>query len=131
MIFGLGTDLVDISRIANAEQNFKGRFSRRILGCDEYQIYEQYKKQSHFSGYAYLAKRFAAKEAFSKAIGTGIQSPMNWSDIQVLSDDKGKPIFFFSHNLEKWVRRKQLAFFVSLSDTKNMVIAVVIASNSA
>ncbi|MBS4224386.1 holo-ACP synthase [Lederbergia citrea] len=87
MIIGIGLDLVEIERIRNLMQR-QARFPERILTSSELLIYDSLKdiRKSEF-----LAGRFAAKEAYSKARGTGIGSSLSFRDIEVMSDEKGKP----------------------------------------
>ena len=82
-IYGIGTDIVDISRIKKSIKN-KNFFSR------VYSSHEIKKKPSKLNLYAYFAKRFAAKEAFSKALGTGISSGINFNEITILNEKNGK-----------------------------------------
>ena len=86
MILGVGTDLCEISRIEQALARFGERFAKRILVESELAVFRRRRKRA-----AYLAKRFAAKEAFSKAMGTGIHFPVNWHNVWVVNDRAGKP----------------------------------------
>ena len=122
MILGTGTDLIDIRRIERALARFGHRFARRVLVEDEYQRFCAQAKPAH-----YLAKRFAAKEAFSKAMGTGIHFPVNWHNVSVANERSGKPYLKFSEPLaallaERGVDRAHL----SLSDEIEMACAFVI-----
>src|SRR5262249_17502082 len=86
MIVGIGTDVCSIERIGRTLDRFGERFVKRILTNEEQVRYDRTRaKASH------LAKRFAAKEAFSKAIGTGIHPPFSWKSITVARDPRGKP----------------------------------------
>ena len=87
MILGIGTDLCEIGRIQRAMDRFGDRFARKILGASELERF-----RSHRQPAAYLAKRFAAKEAFSKAIGTGIRYPVTWRNVNVVNGPSGRPI---------------------------------------
>jgi holo-[acyl-carrier protein] synthase len=86
MIVGIGTDVCSIERIGKSLERFGDRLVNRILTPDERKRYERTKDKA-----GHLAKRFAAKEAFSKAIGTGIHSPFSWQSITVTRDSRGKP----------------------------------------
>lgn len=122
MIVGIGTDLVEIPRIEKALGRFGERFARKILVPREYQRFV-----SHATPAAYLAKRFAAKEAFSKAIGTGIRSPVSWQSIGVVNHPSGRPYLEFSARLEELVRRRGVRHVhVSLTDERGMAAAFVI-----
>lgn len=106
MIFGIGSDLLEIDRVMHAETHSQGRFSKRILGVEEYIVYSKYRKKSDFFAFSYLAKRFSAKEAFSKAIGSGMRPPIRWRDIQILSDVLGKPFMVFDGEVDFFVKKK-------------------------
>jgi holo-[acyl-carrier protein] synthase len=122
MIFGIGTDLCDIARIQRALDRFGERFAGKILVAAELERFRQ-----HHSPAAFLAKRFAAKEAFSKAIGTGIQIPISWHDIWVESEASGKPLLCFSGRLRAVLHRQGIAsVHVSLTDEKGLACAFVI-----
>jgi holo-[acyl-carrier protein] synthase len=98
------------------------------LGPEEMPIFQARLARNESRGMAYLATRFAAKEAFSKAIGLGMRSPMSWKAVQTLNDASGKPVIKCSGLLEKYVQERQLVAQVSISDEVNMVIAFVILS---
>ncbi len=122
MIFGLGTDVVEIARIEKALERFGERFARRVL-CE----YELIRFQKHRLPANYLAKRFAAKEAFTKALGTGIRAPANWHGLWVVNLPSGKPELQFTPALQKLLEQKGVTrAHVSLSDEKGVAFATVI-----
>ncbi|HJY78650.1 MAG TPA: holo-ACP synthase [Burkholderiales bacterium] len=122
MIYGVGTDVVEIERIRGALERFGERFARRIL-CEP----ELRRFQSHRLPANYLAKRFAAKEAFTKALGTGIRAPANWHGVWVRNLPSGKPVLEFSEELKKLLEtRKILNSHVSLTDERGVAMATVI-----
>ena len=122
MIYGVGTDLIEIPRIDKALKRFGERFARRIL-CEP----ELKRFRAHKQPVAYLAKRFAAKEAFSKALGTGIHAPANWHGVWVVNLDSGKPVLEFSPELEKLLRKKKIRnSHLSLTDERELASATVI-----
>ncbi len=122
MIYGVGTDVVEIGRIEKALARFGERFARRIL-CEP----ELMRFKNHRLPAAYLAKRFAAKEAFTKALGTGIHAPANWHGVWVKNLPSGKPVLEFSENLAKFLeQRKILHSHVSLTDERGVAMATVI-----
>ena len=126
MILGIGTDLCEIRRIEQALERFGERFARRILVESELAVFQRRKKGG--KGAAYLAKRFAAKEAFSKALGTGIQFPVNWHNVWVANDRSGKPMLEFSKPLAELLERRGIEkVHVSLTDEIGMACAFVIA----
>jgi holo-[acyl-carrier protein] synthase len=122
MIYGVGTDVVEIARIENALARYGERFARRILSESEFSRFK-----SHRLPAAYLAKRFAAKEAFVKALGTGIHAPANWHGVWVNNLPSGQPVLQFSRELEDLLKQKQiLQAHVSLSDERGVAFATVI-----
>jgi len=122
MIYGVGTDVVEIARIEHALGRFGDRFARRIL-CDP----ELKRFASHRQPAAYLAKRFAAKEAFTKALGTGIHAPANWHGVWVKNLPSGKPVLEFSSALQELLRTRKISnHHLSLADERGMAVATVI-----
>ena len=122
MIYGVGTDLIDIRRVERALLRFGERFARRILADSELKRF-----RGHRRPVAYLAKRFAAKEAFSKALGTGIRAPANWHGVWVVNLKSGKPQFEFSSELKELLKEKQIQHaHLSLTDEREMASATVI-----
>ena len=122
MIFGVGTDVVEIGRIQGALERFGEKFARRILCEPELGRFQRHKLPA-----SYLAKRFAAKEAFTKALGTGIRSPANWHGVWVANLPSGKPELHFTPALRKLLEDKGVTrCHVSLSDEKGVAFATVI-----
>ena len=122
MIFGIGTDIVEVSRIEASIAQFGDEFARRILADSEFANYQQ----SHIKP-RFLAKRFAAKEAFSKALGTGLRAPATFQNIAVSHDDLGKPILVLAAELQSMLTgRKITQTHISISDEKNLAAAFVI-----
>ena len=122
MIFGVGTDVVEIERIEKALAPHGERFAQRILCPPELQRFSQHKKKAN-----YLAKRFAAKEAFTKALGTGIKAPANWHGVWVANQPSGKPELRFSAALEKLLSARGIsASHLTLTDERGIAVATVI-----
>jgi holo-[acyl-carrier protein] synthase len=122
VIYGVGTDLIEIKRVARVLERFGERFARRIL-CEP----ELKRFRAHKQPVAYLAKRFAAKEAFTKALGTGIHAPANWHGVWVKNLPSGKPVLEFSSALQELLqKRKILNHHLSLADERGMAVATVI-----
>ena len=122
MIYGVGTDVVEIARIEQALERWGERFAERIL-CDT----ELNRFRSHRQPGAYLAKRFAAKEAFTKALGTGIKAPANWHGVWVANLPSGKPQLEFSKELQRFLSERRISrTHVSLSDERGVAVATVI-----
>jgi holo-[acyl-carrier protein] synthase len=122
MIYGVGTDLIEIRRIDKALKRFGDRFAKRIL-CEP----ELKRFRVHKQPVAYLAKRFAAKEAFTKALGTGIHAPANWHGVWVVNLPSGKPMLEFSPELKVLLNKKNiLSSHLSLTDERELAAATVI-----
>ncbi len=122
MIYGVGTDVVEIARIENALARFGERFARRILSESEFNRFKNHRLPA-----AYLAKRFAAKEAFAKALGTGIHAPANWQGVWVKNLPSGQPVLQFSDSLSQFLFRRGVSkAHVSLSDERGVAFATVI-----
>ncbi len=126
MIFGIGTDIVQISRIESASVRNGDHFSEKILGTDELEIYRSRKAKSEVRGQRFLATRFAAKEAFSKAIGMGFRMPMTWHSVQILNAPDGQPVISITGDLSAWMSERGLSARVSMSDEVEYAIAFVI-----
>lgn len=122
MILGIGTDLVEIARIEQALERWGERFARRVLVPHELARLAGHRKPA-----AYLAKRFAAKEAFSKAMGTGIRAPVNWLNIGVVNHASGRPYLELAPPLAALVERRGIrTVHVSLTDERGMAAAFVV-----
>jgi len=122
VIYGVGNDVVEIGRIEKALERFGERFARRILCESELRRFSGHRKPA-----AYLAKRFAAKEAFTKALGTGIRHPANWHGVWVKNLPSGKPILEYSADLRSLLdKRGVTGAHLSLSDEREMAFATVI-----
>ena len=127
MIVGIGTDVVSIERIAGVLERHGERFLDRILTADERRRYDRTKaKASH------LAKRWAAKEAFSKAIGSGIHPPFTWKSIGVGRDARGKPLIVPSAEMARHLEKMGVTgAHVSLTDDAGVAVAFVVLEGKA
>lgn len=129
MIFGLGTDLLNINRIEKLYQKYKDTFVKRILSNEEIQEFNIKPENKKIN---YLAKRFSGKEAFSKALGLGIGRGINFNDISILNNSLGKPEIFCNKKsvafLEKFLKNsiKNINNFISFSDEDNFIFCTVI-----
>ncbi|MCH8619048.1 holo-ACP synthase [Undibacterium sp. TS12] len=129
MIYGIGTDIVQISRMQDALTRNGERFAEKILGPEEFKIYSERKALVEARGLRYLATRFAAKEAFSKAIGLGMRDPMNWHAMQTLNNDLGQPEAYLTGPLQQWMQERSLQARISISDETDYAIAFVIVES--
>ncbi len=121
MIFGIGTDIVSVTRMAEALERHGERFAERILGESELNDYRQSKRPAQF-----LAKRFAAKEAAAKAFGTGFRNGLAMSHIVVTHDELGKPLLRFDDEAQRYCHEQGIGeSFISISDEKEHAVAFV------
>ena len=122
MIFGIGTDIVDVTRIKKMKSI--DSFAKKILGDNEYL---KFSKLSESKKVFFIAKQFAGKEAFAKAIGTGISGDVNFKTIEILRNNDGKPMFKFAEKTQLLIDNLGIAHsHVSLSDEKEYALAFVI-----
>lgn len=128
MIYGIGTDILQISRAAGVMERTQGRFAERVLGPDELKVYHARQRRSAVRGLAYLSTRFAAKEAVSKAIGLGMRWPMTWRAVQTLNAPSGKPVVVASGELAVWLAERNLSIEITITDEKDYAVAFAIAS---
>lgn len=125
-ILGLGCDILDVSRIEKLLERDQGGFVKRVLTEAERQVFDQRLAMSQQRGLLFLATRFSAKEAFSKAMGTGIGEHFSFQDLSVLNVNSGEPVLVYSEKLGKWLQSRQAFAKISLSDEKNHVMSTVI-----
>jgi holo-[acyl-carrier protein] synthase len=122
MIFGIGVDLVETPRIARMLEQYGERFARRVLTELEWPGYLRTNKPVLF-----VANRFAAKEAFSKAMGTGFRYPVTLQNISVVQNKAGKPGYVLSDALAQVMKAQEIAgHHLTISDEKSMACAVAI-----
>jgi holo-[acyl-carrier protein] synthase len=126
MIIGIGTDVCDITRIAAVLERYGDRFAQRVLGPDELRVFEARRARVARRGLSYLATRFSAKEAFSKAIGLGMHAPMSWRLCEVINVPGGKPEIRLHGALAQWFEERCLRAFVSVSDEASVATAFVV-----
>ncbi|MGE5027321.1 MAG: holo-ACP synthase [Betaproteobacteria bacterium] len=119
MIYGIGTDIVAVKRIEAALVRHGERFAARILAPDEMPDFSASLHPARF-----LAKRFAAKEAFAKALGTGMRYPVTWRNISVIHDGLGRPGFGLVPELASRLAERNIrGHHLSISDETEMVVA--------
>jgi holo-[acyl-carrier protein] synthase len=122
MIHGIGTDLLDAGRIRSGLARYGEAYADRILAPAEHAGYRASRDPARF-----LAKCFAAKEAFAKATGTGLRMPVTLRNIAVLRDAQGKPVIECAPELDAWLTaRRVTGHHVSLSDEGDLILAYVI-----
>jgi holo-[acyl-carrier protein] synthase len=122
MLFGIGVDIVEISRFQRLMDRYGERFAQRLLTPGEY---EQFRRR-HFS-LKFLATRFAAKEAASKAMGTGLSQGISFKSIEVENDEHGKPLLRFHGIAAQFIENNRIhQSLLSLSDEKHYAVAMVV-----
>jgi holo-[acyl-carrier protein] synthase len=126
VIYGIGTDICNIGRISATLARRGERFAEKVLGPHEIAVFRARRARSEARGAAYLATRFAAKEAFSKAIGMGMRMPMTWRDCEVVKAASGKPQIALHGALARWFAEQGLVAHVSVSDELDVATAFVI-----
>jgi holo-[acyl-carrier protein] synthase len=131
MIVGIGTDLIEIARIEDSVARFGDRFAQRILGPAEWQRYLARRERSAKRGIAFLATRFAAKEAVSKALGLGMRMPMTWRAVEILNAPSGAPVAQARGALAEHLVQRALRLHVSVTDERAMAMAYAIAESIA
>ena len=126
-IFGIGTDIVNIKRMEKSLKTYGSKFKKNIFSKNEIAYCEKKRNSS-----AFYAKRYAAKEALSKALGTGIRKDIKFKNIEVSNDVFGKPFIKLkgpvNNFLKKKIKRKKYDIYLSLSDDKPWAQATVIIS---
>jgi holo-[acyl-carrier protein] synthase len=126
VIYGIGTDICKIPRIEAALAKHGDRFAKKILGPQEMAKYLARKAKNPVRGIRFVATRFAAKEAFAKAIGLGIRMPMTWPAAQMLNHPSGKPMIVCSGVLQEFMDKHKLTAQVTVSDEEDYAVAFVI-----
>lgn len=130
MIYGIGTDIVQIARVEAALKRSGERFAEKILGPEELVKYHARRAKNEVRGLRFLATRFSAKEAFSKAIGLGMRMPMTWRSAQMLNAPSGKPMIVCSGALDEFMRTHRLTAQVTISDEADYGVAFVIVTQA-
>ena len=131
MIYGIGNDIVAVPRIEAALERQGERFAERVLASAEWVEYSRRKAQSAPRALMFVATRFAAKEALSKALGLGMRSPMGFHACAVLNDALGKPTLSFSPELQAWMDERSLRAHISLSDETGYAAAFAVVEQHA
>ena len=122
MILGVGIDIIEVARVQASHERFGERFLNRLLLADEIAYCLSHKNPAPF-----LAARFAAKEAISKAFGTGISAQLGWQDMEIRRKDSGEPFVVLHGNGKKLFKsRRAKNLLISLSHTANYAAATAI-----
>lgn len=123
VIFGIGTDIVQIARIQKIVSRYGVAFAKRILSLEEYKQYQQLPSHQYAH---YLAKRFAGKEAVAKALGIGIAKGIAFKDISITNNELGQPIVTYIAKAKQYVLNHNIKqTFISLADERDFAVAFV------
>lgn len=126
MIFGIGTDICDVRRIRASFERHGERLAKKILSDGELATWKHRGARWPDRGISFLATRFSAKEAFSKAIGTGMRMPMTWRSCEIATASSGKPEIVLYGELKTWFEARQLTAHVSLTDEIDYAASFVV-----
>ena len=129
MIYGIGTDICDVRRVALVLARRGERFAERVLGPHEIEVFRLRRSKVEERGLRYLATRFSAKEAFSKAIGLGMRMPMTWRDCEIVKASSGKPEIRLRGQLADWFAARRLQAHVSVTDESDYAASFVVVEH--
>ncbi len=116
MIYGIGTDICDVRRIRASLDKHGDRFAAKVLSEGEFKTWKARSVRWPERGIRYLATRFSAKEAFSKAIGMGMRMPMTWRLCEIANERSGKPYVVLHGVLKEWFEARHLSALVTVTD---------------
>jgi holo-[acyl-carrier protein] synthase len=126
MIFGIGTDIVELARFERMLARYGDRLAAHMLSERELPEF-----RTHTNPARLLAKRFAAKEAFAKAVGSGLRDPVSLRRISIIHDNLGKPVLQFDEVLRTHLAQLGItAHHLSISDERNMIVAFVVLESN-
>jgi holo-[acyl-carrier protein] synthase len=116
MIYGIGTDICDVRRIRASLERHGDRFAEKVLADGELRTWRERSARWPDRGLRYLATRFSAKEAFSKAIGLGMRMPMTWRHCEIAKLPSGQPVIVLHGALKEWFEARGLTAHLSVTD---------------
>jgi holo-[acyl-carrier protein] synthase len=131
MIYGIGTDICDIRRIRASLDKHGERFAQKVLSDNEIQTYRARSERWPERGVRYVATRFSAKEAFSKAIGLGMRMPMTWRLCEVAKLPSGQPSIVLHGVLKEWFEAKGLSAHISVSDESDYATSYCVVEKNS
>jgi holo-[acyl-carrier protein] synthase len=131
MIVGIGTDICDIRRLRATLARRGDRFAEKVLGPAELAVFQARRSRAEVRGVAYLATRFSAKEAFSKAIGLGMRTPMTWRGCEILNLPSGAPVLRLHGALADWFAERGLRAHVTLTDETDYAASFVVVEKDS
>ncbi|MCU0761481.1 MAG: holo-ACP synthase [Hydrogenophaga sp.] len=126
MIYGIGTDICDIRRVEATWSRQGDRFAQRVLADGELAVWRQRSARWPQRGLRFLATRFSAKEAFSKAIGLGMRMPMTWRHCEIRNLPSGQPVVVLHGELKRWFEEQGLRAHVTVTDESDYAASFVV-----
>ena len=130
MIYGIGTDICDVRRIAASLERHGERFAEKVLADGELATWRERSSRWPDRGLRYLATRFSAKEAFSKAIGLGMRRPMAWSRCEIVNRPSGQPTVVLHGDLKTWFEARGLQAHITMSDESDYAASFCVVERS-
>jgi holo-[acyl-carrier-protein] synthase len=131
MIYGIGTDVCDVRRIRASLERHGERFALKILSDAEFSTWQQRSTRWPERGVRYLATRFSAKEAFSKAVGMGMRMPMTWRHCEIAKAASGQPHIVRHVELKAWLEARHLSAHVSVTDETDYAASFVVVEQAS
>jgi holo-[acyl-carrier-protein] synthase len=126
MIYGIGTDICDVRRIRASIDKHGDRFANRVLAEGEVKVWKFRSARWPERGVRFLATRFSAKEAFSKAVGMGMRMPMAWRLCEIANERSGKPFIILHGGLKEWFDAQGLVAHVTVTDESDYAASFVV-----
>ena len=131
MIYGIGTDICDIRRIRESLAKHGERFAAKVLSEGEMAIWKARSARWPERGIRYLATRFSAKEAFSKAVGLGMRMPMTWRLCEIAKLPSGQPFIVLHGELKAWFEAKGLKAHITVTDESDYAASFCVVETTA
>jgi holo-[acyl-carrier protein] synthase len=131
MIYGIGTDVCDVRRIRASLERHGERFAHKVLSPGELAVWQARSARWPERGIRYLATRFSAKEAFSKAVGLGLRMPMTWRLCEIANHPSGKPYVILHGGLKAWFEAQGLSAHVTVTDETDYAASFVVVEKKA
>jgi holo-[acyl-carrier-protein] synthase len=131
MIYGIGTDICDVRRIRASLERYGERFALKILSEAEFKTWQQRSTRWPERGVRYIATRFSAKEAFSKAVGMGMRMPMTWRHCEIAKTASGQPHIVLHGELKSWFEARHLSAHVSVTDETDYAASFVVVEQAS
>lgn len=130
MIYGIGTDICDIRRIRASLERHGERFAEKVLTANELAVWRARSARWPERGIKYLATRFSAKEAFSKAVGMGMHMPMTWRNCEVANLPSGQPTIVLHGAMKEWLEARQLRVHITMTDESEYAASFCVVETS-